>query len=78
MASQIRDPRDSQVFTIAHIVIGLLLHIHSFIHLGSNPVNRLVATSQSTARLNPCLITLLDVTYPAAFGLPGTRLTIGG
>ena len=30
---QIRDPWYSQVVTIAHIVIGLMLHIHSFIHL---------------------------------------------
>ena len=30
---QIIDPRDSKVFIIAHIVIGLSLHTHSFIHL---------------------------------------------
>ena len=30
---QIRNPWDSQVFAIVHIVIGLSLHIHSFIHL---------------------------------------------
>ena len=30
---QIRDPRHDQAFTIAHIVIGLSLHIHSFIRL---------------------------------------------
>ena len=33
---QIRDPWDSQVLNIAHIVIGLSLHIHSFIHLSLN------------------------------------------
>ena len=32
---QIRDPWHSQVFTIANIVIGLSLHIHSFIKLSS-------------------------------------------
>ena len=31
--TQIRDPKDSEVLTVAHIVIGLSLHIHSFIHL---------------------------------------------
>ena len=30
---QIRDIWDSQVFTVARIVIGLLLHIHYFINL---------------------------------------------
>ena len=30
---QIRDPWHGQFFAIAHIVIGLSLHIHSFIHL---------------------------------------------
>ena len=30
---QIREPWDRQVFTIALIVIGVSLHIHSFIHL---------------------------------------------
>ena len=30
---QIRHPLHSQAFTIAHIVIGLSLHIHSFIYL---------------------------------------------
>ena len=30
---QIRDLWDSQFFTIVYIVIGLSLHIHSFIHL---------------------------------------------
>ena len=34
--NQIRDPWDSQVFTIAYIVIGLSLNIHSFIHLRYN------------------------------------------
>ena len=29
---QIRDPWHSQAFTTAHIVVGLFLHIHSFIH----------------------------------------------
>ena len=35
--NQIRDPWHSRAFTIAHIVIGLSLHIHSFIHLRSYP-----------------------------------------
>ena len=30
---QIRDSWDGQVFTIAHTVFGLSLHIHSFIYL---------------------------------------------
>ena len=30
---QIREPWQSQSFIIVHIVIGLSLHIHSFIHL---------------------------------------------
>ena len=30
---EIRDPWHSQPFTITHIVIAVLLHIHSFIHL---------------------------------------------
>ena len=33
---QILDPRHSQAFIIAHIVIGLSLHIHSFIYLSLN------------------------------------------
>ena len=36
---QIRDPCHSQVFTIAHMVIGLSLHIHSFIHLSRSVVH---------------------------------------
>ena len=36
LLSQIRDPWLSHVFTISHIVIGLSLHIHSFIHLKEN------------------------------------------
>ena len=32
---QIQDTWDSHVYTIGHIVIGLSLHIHSFIHLSS-------------------------------------------
>ena len=33
LLGQIRDPWHSQAFTLAHIVIGLSLHIHYFIHL---------------------------------------------
>ena len=32
-SGQIRNPWHSQAYTIAHIVIGLSLHVHSFIHL---------------------------------------------
>ena len=30
---QIRDPWHSQFLTIAHIVIGISVHIHSFVNL---------------------------------------------
>ena len=36
---QIQDPWDSQVFTVAHIVIGLSLHIHSSIHIYTDQLN---------------------------------------
>ena len=45
---QIWDPWYSQAFTIAQIVIGLLLHIHIFIHLSHNSLMLAVAKSSLT------------------------------
>ena len=58
---QIWEPWDSQAFTIAHIVIGLSLHIHSFIHLKVMIKNSMLrcCNYQVLPLCSPCFVSIV-------------------